>query len=176
MEGEEKMKSFTYRDNPPFKIYKPGDKWHFVDMSKFHGAEAQAVGNDPNRRKQIDDFFKICKCIMYNEELVAEARVFVGTGAITKTIEEIMKETEHNLKTSSFESYKRVSLKGKKKNKAAGACLIFEGNRKNQPKDKCIWYLFLREKAFYRLCIDCLEEKFKDGEKDFKKLYDKWKF
>jgi hypothetical protein len=175
MEGEEELKSFTYKENPPFKIYKPSDKWHFVDVAKFHGDQARAVQNDQERRKKIDSFFKICKFIMYNEEINAEARVLVGVGYGKKTLEQLMMDIENSLKQG-YADYKRLSLKGKKKSKASGACLTFEGTPQNQKKDKCVWYLFLREDNFYQLRIHAEEETFKDNEKEFKKIYDKWKF
>lgn len=173
MEGEEELKSFTYKEQPPFKIYKPNDKWHFVDVSKFSGAQIQAI-KDPQQRQKVEGFFKLCKCMMYNADIDAEARVVVGLGYGKKTLDQLMQEMETSLKQG-YSDYKRISCKGKKKGSAAGACLIFEGTPKDQKKDRCLWYMFLKGDAFYQLRIHAVQETFDDNKKDFDALFKKWK-
>jgi hypothetical protein len=174
MENDEKVKSFTYKEQPAFKIYKPSKEWHFVDMSKYHGAQAQKARSQ-QQRQQIDGFFKVCKCIMHNGEANAEASVLVTMGILRKKLDLIMADMENSLKQS-FADYKRVSLKSKKKRGAFGACLVFEGTPKGQPKDTHVWYFLVRDKCIYQLRMACETEKYEEAKKDFDKIYKKWKF
>lgn len=176
MEDDEKTKSFTYKDSPPFKLYKPNDNWHFIDVTKLHGAEAQKI-KDPKEREKVDNFYKACKCIMYNEELNAEARVLVGVGLGNKTLDVIFKEMKHNLSLS-VKDYKELSAKGKKKSGAQGFKFVFEGKTSAGEKEVYTWYLFVKNNSFYQLRIACPEEKNKDKkvQKELEKIYSKWKF
>lgn len=172
--NDEEVKSFTYKQQPPFKVYKPSENWHFVDMSRYHSAQSQ-MARTQQQRQQIESFFNMCKCIMHNEELDSEAAVMVTMGVLRKPLDKVMEEIEFNLKKS-LPDYKRESCKGKKKNGAVGACLIFEGTAKGQPKDKHVWYFLVRDKAIYQLRMACEAEKYKEAKKDFDKIYRKWKF
>ena len=176
IEDDEKTKSFTYKENPQFKLYKPTDNWHFVDVAKLHSAEVKNI-KDPKDREKIDNFYKVCKCIMYNEELNAEARVLVGVGLGNKTLDVIYKELKHNLSLS-VKDYKELSAKNKKKGGAQGFCFVFEGTASNGEKEIYTWYLFVKNNCFYQLRIVCPEEKNKDKkvQKELEKIYSKWKF
>ncbi len=173
-EGEEKAKSFTYKDQPAFKVYKPSKNWHFIDMARYHGDQAKKARTQ-QQAQQIASFFKLCKCIMHNGELKSEAAVIVSKGVLRGTLDKVMQEMEFNLKKS-LSDYKRISCKGKKKNKATGACLVFEGTPKGQAKDTYVWYFMVRDKSIYQLRMACESEQYKKAKKDFDKIYKKWKF
>ena len=59
---------------------------------------------------------------------------------------------------------------------AVGACLVFEGTAKGQPKDTHVWYFLVKGRAIYQLRMACEAEKYKEAKKDFDKIYRKWKF
>lgn len=174
VENDEKVKSFTYKETPAFKLYKPGESWHFVDMSRYQSAEVQKA-RTPQQRQQIDSFFKICKCILHSGELNSEAAVFVSTGVLRKSLDLVMQDLENAVKKN-LPDYKRISCKGKKKNGATGACLVFEGTAKGQPKDTHVWYILVKGTAVYQLRMACGSDKYEDAKKDFDKIYSKWKF
>jgi hypothetical protein len=171
-EGEAKENSFTCKDEPAFKIYKPGDKWHFVDLSKLQAAELQNQ-SDPNKRKEIEDFYKSCKFMMHNEETKATVRVL--TGRTNKPLKDIVSEAESSLQTG-FAGFKLVSRKAKQKCEAEGACITFEATPQNQKPIKCVLYIFVKNGFIYQLRMVCEKEKFDASGKDFKKIYEKWKF
>lgn len=174
LENDEEVKSFTYKETPVFKVYKPGENWHFIDMSKYQYEQTRAA-RTPQQRQQIDSFFKICKCILHNGELNSEAAVFVTTGILRKSLDLVMQDLENAVKKS-LPDYKRISCKGKKKNGAVGACLVFEGTTKDQPKDTHVWYFLVKGRAIYQLRMACESKKYKEAKKDFDKIYRKWKF
>ena len=173
-EGEEEAKSFTYKEQPAFKVYKPSKEWHFIDMEKYKYDQSKKARTQ-QQAQQIASFFKLCKCIMHNGEVNSEAAIFASQGVLRTTLDKVMEEMEFNLKKS-LPDYKRVSCKGKKKNNATGACLIFEGTPKGQKKDTHVWYFMVRERCIYQLRMACETEKYKEAKKDFDKLYRKWKF
>ena len=173
-EGEEKAKSFTYKEQPAFKIYKPSVDWHFIDMARYQGDQAKKARTQ-QQAQQIANFFKLCKCIMHNGEINSEAAVIVSRGVLRATLDKVMQDIEFNLKKS-LPDYKRISCKGKKKNNATGACLVFEGTPKGQAKDAHVWYFMVRDKCIYQLRMACEAEKYKEAKKDFDKIYKKWKF
>jgi len=174
LDGEEKEKSITWKEKPAFKLYKPGDKWHFVDLAKLHGNQSRNVQNE-EQKKQVDDFFRVCKCIMHNAEIDAEARVLVGIGLGGKTIDVIAKEMEHSLKTS-LKQFERIALKGKKKNGAVGFMLEYTDTPQGQEKDHQLWYVFVKNDCFYQLRVGIVDKNYEDNKKELDKIYSKWKF
>ena len=171
---EEKAKedSFTCNDVPAFQIHKPGDKWHFVDLAKLQAAQL-ANQKDETGRKEIEDFYKVCKCIMHNEETDAVVRVF--TGRTDKNLKDVVSEVEFSAQKN-FTGFKLISRTPRNKCEAEGASITFEGTPQNQKKVKYVVHIFVKNGCVYQLHIMCEKGKFAASEKDFKKIYEKWKF
>ncbi|MFH1421099.1 MAG: hypothetical protein ABIH42_00045 [Planctomycetota bacterium] len=172
--GEEKEDTFTCREEPGYKIVKPDmKKWHFLDMSKLLAKDLDRE-KDSEKRQSIEALYRVLRFIMYNEDTNAIAKVTIYPQEKDKDLKTIVLEIESSLQNN-VKNFKVLTKKEKQKSGAFGALVEFEEGE-GKAESRHVLYVFIKNNNVYQLQMSCTKDKFEQSEKDFDKIYNKWKF
>jgi len=166
------------KEQPAFKLYKPSDDWHFIDLDKLKELELNNAKEDEKKREEVRKKYEATYCRLYREG--KEAHAILGIVALTGkigTLDDYVKQIKENL-IKGLTNYKSLSDKNLAKGQVAVRMLEYEfsadkeGKRMGQGRR----YVFLKNNYLWQLIIETSKDIWKDLEKEFDTLYKKFEF
>ncbi|MCX7703475.1 MAG: hypothetical protein N2234_05185, partial [Planctomycetota bacterium] len=111
LKDDAKTKYVKRSEQPAFKLYKPEEDWHFIDLEKLKEFEMNAAKEDEKKKEEVKKKYEVTYCRLYREGKEAHAVLLIValTGKIG-TLDDYVKQIKESL-IKGLTNYKSLSDK-----------------------------------------------------------------